>query len=357
MFSQVPVFVTEAHLATMRKAVSALERSLRSPAFANAALAEAPAVGRIDPGTPGVLYGFDFHLGAEGPKLIEINTNAGGAMLNVLLGQTQRACCVELDGLVPAASDPQVLVDMFRREWQRFRRGAPLSRIAIVDESPESQYLYPEFVLFRDAFVGAGIDAVIADPSALDLDGVDLVYNRLTDFYFANHPRLRAAYEERRVLVTPHPYGHALFASKHNLVRLCDEGLLATLPEEDRATLRAIVPAAERVRPSDGERLWAARKGLFFKPAHGFGSKAAYRGDKVTRGTFAEILAGDYIAQALVPPSERTVDVDGAMKPLKVDIRAYAYEGAVQLFAARLYSGQTTNFRTQGGGFAPVFST
>ena len=40
---------------------------------------------------------------------------------------------------------------------------------------------------------------------------------------------------------------------------------------------------------------------------------------------------------------------------LKVDIRAYAYAGEIQLLAARLYTGQTTNFRTSGGGFAPVF--
>jgi hypothetical protein len=30
------------------------------------------------------------------------------------------------------------------------------------------------------------------------------------------------------------------------------------------------------------------------------------------------------------------------------------YEGQVQLVMARLYQGQTTNFRTVGGGFALV---
>jgi hypothetical protein len=32
------------------------------------------------------------------------------------------------------------------------------------------------------------------------------------------------------------------------------------------------------------------------------------------------------------------------------------YDAAVQLITARLYQGQTTNFRTSGGGFAPVFT-
>ena len=34
----------------------------------------------------------------------------------------------------------------------------------------------------------------------------------------------------------------------------------------------------------------------------------------------------------------------------------YVYRGDVQLVTARLYRGQTTNFRTPGGGFAPVLA-
>lgn len=45
----------------------------------------------------------------------------------------------------------------------------------------------------------------------------------------------------------------------------------------------------------------------------------------------------------------------GASEPLKFDVRNYVYEDAVQWVAARLYQGQTTNFRTPGGGFAPVY--
>lgn len=40
-----------------------------------------------------------------------------------------------------------------------------------------------------------------------------------------------------------------------------------------------------------------------------------------------------------------------------MDLRNYVYDGEVQLLVARLYQGQTTNFRTQGGGFAPVLTT
>ena len=61
-----------------------------------------------------------------------------------------------------------------------------------------------------------------------------------------------------------------------------------------------------------------------------------------------------YVAQAIVAPSERHTAV--AVPPLKVDLRCYAYQGQALLFAARLYQGQTTNFRTAGGGFAPVLT-
>ena len=47
--------------------------------------------------------------------------------------------------------------------------------------------------------------------------------------------------------------------------------------------------------------------------------------------------------------------VDGVEQDFKVDLRNYVYRGAVQLVSARLYRGQTTNFRTPGGGFAAVF--
>ena len=67
-----------------------------------------------------------------------------------------------------------------------------------------------------------------------------------------------------------------------------------------------------------------------------------------------EILAGDFVAQALVPPGTREIEINGVPTELKFDLRAYTYNGQIQLLAARLYAGQTTNFRTPGGGFAPV---
>jgi hypothetical protein len=38
-------------------------------------------------------------------------------------------------------------------------------------------------------------------------------------------------------------------------------------------------------------------------------------------------------------------------------VRLYTYAGEVLLAAARIYQGQATNFRTPGGGFAPILVT
>ena len=102
------------------------------------------------------------------------------------------------------------------------------------------------------------------------------------------------------------------------------------------------------------QELWQARKSLFFKPAGGCGSKAVYRGDKLTKGVWAEIIQGGYVAQRFVAPSERMVKLDGTPESRKTDVRLYVYNGQMLLTAVRLIRGKRRIFRTPGGGFAPV---
>lgn len=123
-------------------------------------------------------------------------------------------------------------------------------------------------------------------------------------------------------------------------------------------TIRVLLDGIPRTVPvaaGSDARWWSERKQWFFKPARGFGSRGSYRGDKLTRGAFAEILQGGYVAQQVVPPSERWLAGEPEKRALKLDLRNYVYAGETQLIAARLYQGQTTNFRTPGGGFAPVY--
>jgi hypothetical protein len=139
---------------------------------------------------------------------------------------------------------------------------------------------------------------------------------------------------------------------------LREEALLeaAGLDADDRTHLLQSIPPTEIVDPEAVDALWRRRRQLFFKPIDGYGSKAAYRGDKLTRATFDHILAHRYVAQAIAPTSTRRVVTDGVESDLRVDIRNYCQSGVTLLRAARLYRGQTTNFRTPGGGFAPVLT-
>ena len=372
LFSASAVFVSRAEVERMAALIHAVESVVALPEYRSTVLSWAPAIARIDHGTRGVFLSYDFHLGPAGPQLIEINTNAGGALLNAVLARAQRACCDKVRhltvGPVNLTTLEQTLFDMFLSEWRLQRGAQQLFSVAIVDDGPAQQYLFPEFILFEQLFKQRGLACFIADPNELSYrDGslwrgdlrIDLVYNRLTDFSLERpeHASLRAAYVDGAVVLTPHPRAHALYADKRNLALLTDHEQLGAwgVPDSVRNILRAGIPATVLIESDDAERIWAERRKLFFKPVSGFGSKAAYRGDKLTRRAWSEILAGQYVAQETVPPSERRLRVAGEEVSLKLDMRNYVYNGAIQLLSARLYRGQTTNFRTPGGGFAPVF--
>jgi len=360
LFAALPVFVSREHVDAMAEVVRAVETVVALPAY-RAALAWAPGIAGFDPGARGVFMGCDFHVGALGPRLIEINTNAGGAMLNAVLGRAQRACCKEIEmlvnGPIPAAELEETFMDMFAAEWHASGREGLPKRIAIVDDDPEQQFLYPEFLLFAHLFRRFGIDAAVIPPAQFD-GSFDLIYNRLTDFALEapEHTALRAAYLSGAAVVTPHPRAHALYADKRNLSLLADADRLRSWGVEASVvqTLVNGIARTELVSRAAADRLWTARRKLFFKPALGYGSKAAYRGDKLTRRVWEEILAGEYVAQEFVLPGARQI---GPQSGMKADVRNYVYAGKVQLLAARLYQGQTTNFRTPGGGFAPVLTT
>lgn len=344
----------------MDDTVAAVEAAVALPAYRQAVLARGPEAVQFDPGARGVFVGYDFHLGEAGPQLIEINTNAGGALLNAKLARAVR-------GAEADERREQAMVEMFREEWRLGRGGRPLRNIVIVDDVPAAQYLYPEFLLFRALFRRHGLAAEIADAADLAYrDGIlwlgalpcDLVYNRLTDFALEEprHDALRRAYLDGAALLTPHPRAHALYADKRNFALLTDPCRMRDFgaPPALAEALRRGIPATVEVTPDNAGGLWRQRRHLFFKPAGGYGGKGAYRGEKLTRRVWQEIQDGGYVAQDYVAPSECEQGAGGARASLKVDFRLYTYAGSTQLIAARLYRGQTTNFRTPLGGFAPV---
>ena len=231
LFSSGPVFLSSRDFADMVAVVAAIEAAAASPTYQAAVLEWAPAIARPDFGPRGAFMGYDFHLGGDGPKLIEVNTNAGGAFVNAFLARAQTACCREAEGAIGApliAEFEPAVWRMFLAEWNLQGRAKQPRTIALVDDRPQEQYLYPEFLIAQRFFERQGLKAWIVDPTHLQFaegklryegEAIDLVYNRLVDFSLdaVEHEALRNAYLAGAVVVTPNPRNHALFADKRNL--------------------------------------------------------------------------------------------------------------------------------------------
>ncbi len=363
LIAPVAVLLDPAQAGPVTAAVSAIHRALSHPAVRCAALALARARGlaglKVHPG----ILGFDFHLTADGPRLIEINTNPGGLLIAAAHARAVRACRPELCGL-PTGDLP--LDHLEQQVGQVFAAADPkATAIAIVDDAPAGQHLYPEFLLYRRLFQALGRAAWILDPRELSFvggslrccgDAIALVYNRLTDFMLTapEHAALAAAWRAGAVRLIPDPPAHAVYSDKRLLSLLCDfEALRALgLPEADAASVAQAVPRTAIASTETWGELWERRRNLFFKPVKGYAGKAAYRGDKISRTTWESLHAEDYVVQDFTPAPRLRLPCGGG---LKADLRAFARDGRVVLLAARLYEGQITNFRTPGGGFAPVF--
>ncbi len=334
LFSNVEISLSPTNFEIIKKVIEKVENLLKTPEY-------------IAGKTNGVFMSYDFHIKEKGPQLIEINTNAGGGALFYTHLES-----LEVKNYFPGLK--QYIVSMFESEWQKFNSGdmsKKLKTIAIVDENPVTQFLYSEFIIIQKILKDVGYEVFILNPKDLQFaDGIltfngiqiDLVYNRLTDFYFEKPESkvLKEAYESRRVLITPNPLHHKTFANKSNFISL-----------SQNENLKENVPETILVTENNKIRLWNERKENFFKPISGSGSRAVYCGEKITTRVWNETIDGSYIAQKCTKAS-RILNSKG--KEMRYDVRFFTYGGEIFFMFARLYSGQATNFRTEGGGFATV---
>lgn len=361
--AQTDVTVSAIDIWRMDEVVAAVHQVASTPAWQAAALAEAAPIAREQrQRVKGLFTGFDFHLTPSGPKLIEINTNAGGAFYGALIDQTS------WNGGNPDAhplgSWAQTFVRHFRNEWQLAGEGR-LRAVAIVDDNPEEQFLKMEFELAARMLRDAGIPATVADPRELTFRDsrlwhgalqIDLVYNRLTSFNLdrPEDAAIRDALRAGAAVVSPDPRTHALLACKRNLSLLGDDTFLrdAGVEGATRQTLTEAIPRTIALTSANAADFWTNRAQYYFKPMSGFGSRAVYDGAKLTAATWTTIAARpDYVAQTRVEAPR--VAVQGH-EPMRYDVRTFAYGAAPFMRLARIYRGQTTNFRTPGGGFAAV---
>jgi len=306
-----------------------------------------PESARIPTNWPSVLMGFDFHLTPTGPKLIEINNNAGG----LYIGNGEwlpQSTMPEMQGTLP-----QRLVAMFPSAWQN---------IAIMDEDIEQQYMYPEMCAYAELLRRQGRGVFLASPGDMHLrsDGlycaderIDAIYNRHTDFYLEGTALadIRAAYERGQVVINPHPRSYALIGDKTRMADWWRTGLLERCVNADEMKLiRDVTPETRQLADMDAETAWSERKDWVFKPTARHGGKGVLMGRSMSRVRFAALDVSETIAQRIVPASE----IEIAGRTLKLDLRLFMHGENLIALAGRVWQGQVTNFREPGSGWVAL---
>lgn len=348
------VGLPEFHKAHIRNCVSALEKIRTDNRYPDLVLSDAFKARVSNPGNRSVFMGYDFYLEPEGPRLIEINTNAAGALVVALMN--------DYHGVTPLSEQIECLFTMFKSELRLAGKSDKPRHVIITDELPLEQRTYFEFSLFQRFFEECGWSASIEDITSLSFDeasstlftkdgkAVDLVYNRSCDFQLETPvtKTLYQAWRAKAVCVTPNPYDYMLLADKDRLVDFSKPEFVVQfgLSETEKSSLSIAVPSAILVQGYDKDALWAMRKKLFFKPARSFGSKACYKGESISKKVFEHVIASEYIAQ---PYFEAPLH-----EGYKYDIRTYVYADSIQQYGSRLFKGQVMNFQTEGGGFGAV---
>ncbi len=331
----------------MRSFVRTMWRLKQNPDYLAGLTSELPQAAGIKSKTPSVLMGYDFHLTPDGPKLIEINNNAGG----LYMGDERWLPQPELSEWHEPLTAR--LCSMFPTAWRS---------IAIMDEDVTRQYMYPEMLAYAKLLGSEGRKVFVVSPEAIGIrpDGLyvgdvrlDAIYNRHTDFYLEHHDlaHIRKAYEGNLVQLNPHPHSYALLGDKGRMVNWWTKGFLdAFLPQEDVRFIRHIVPESRRLKNVSPDTIWHERKQWVFKPAARHGGKGVVLGKAMSRKRFAVLVPEETILQRYVPPG--TVNLEG-MK-FKLDVRLYTQGSRLLAVAGRIWQGQMTNFRSEGSGWVSL---
>ncbi|NOT86070.1 MAG: hypothetical protein HOP02_15100 [Methylococcaceae bacterium] len=352
------VLLVRRDLREMIALVRVLYQLSKQPTYVERLKDSIPNDAKYDPVNDSVLMGYDFHLSASGPKLIEVNNNAGGLWL---AWQAQHPNTRGFGGKLQTN-----LVAMFLREyalWRGINNARPRA-IAIIDQQPLTQFLYAEMQAFAALLNDYNLTTFILDPSALTASAsglhyqgtpIDLIYNRHCDFYLQSTElaHVRKAWLQKQLCLTPNPHTYALLADKQRMIHWSTpEGLRALpLSVTARHLLERSMPKTRLFATQNAQQIWQQRKHWVFKPDTAYASKGVYLGKKITTTKFAELDPAATLIQEYIPPSIFTAP-DG--QAYKTDFRLFVYQQRILSVAARLYQGQVTNLRTESGGFAQV---
>ena len=243
-----------------------------------------------------------------------------------------------------------------------------------MDEQIPRQKMYMEFLMYQELLNSWGWPCTLQEAGNLKPptptgevftskgQKINMIYNRLCDFYFEKFSFLKQVFLKQQTLISPGPGEYLLLADKHRLCEWCSESFLNTLPlnkEEKKWIQKSVLPAG-KITDLPAEKLWHQRRSLFFKPFRGYGGRGVYNGKSITKKTFARLMEeGGIYQKTLQAPVWEEEGAQGnppttPPRRWKYDIRAYAYKNQVSLMVARVYQGQVTNFKAPQSGFAAL---
>jgi hypothetical protein len=300
-----------------------------------------------------LILSYDVHPTADGPVLIEVNTNAGGILTAIEAARHGNECC---PGWERGLLEQRVLA-LFRRDLLG-DDAESTGVVAIVDDRLASQALLAEMHALADLIRLHARQVLVVDTAELAYtEGrlwhghtvIDRVYWRSTDFLLTDpvHAPIRGAMEEGAIVIAPTPDAYRAIADKQRFVEWSREPELS----RDEATGVAFRIAETSLLSSRPVAEWYRdRDQWVFKPTLGHASRGVYVGKSISRQKLASLPAEAYLAQRYAP--HPVVARDGA--EWKYDVRFFADRGQVIGATARVFQGQVVGMRTPGSGFAPI---
>ena len=308
-----------------------------------------------DPGADArpLLLSYDVHPTADGPVLIEINTNAGGVLSAIAAASQVNDCCAQWEQDVLHGR----LLELFRRDLLG-SEPQHAGVVAIVDDALATQPLLGEMQALAVMMRGEGADVRVLDAAELRYHAgrlrhgdtaIDRVYWRSTDFMLdePRHEAVRRAVTEGTTTLSPSPQAYRAIADKQRFVEWSRQ------PELARDTASGLHFCIAETVPMNSRLLeawYAERKQWVFKPVSGYASRGVYVGKSISRQKLAELPVDDYLAQRYAPHPQ--LDRNGEL--WKYDIRFFADRGQIIGVAARVFQGQVVGLSAPGSGFAPI---
>ena len=359
---------------------------VRLCAFLGTPAAEVPWVS-VDPGEPDVVWSrLDAFLTPEGPRFIEINSDApagfgySDAMAAVfqelpVFQSFARKRPVRYEPSGPALVDAVVA-------FGRGRSATVRPRIAIVDWADVRTRADQE--ILKGVFEGRGFQCALEDPRELSFrEGrllapsgpIDLVYRR------AVLSELVQRADEVRAFVDAYESGLVPFVNtfrcrlsedKAFFAVLSDEAFAGLLTNEERTLVDRLVPwtrkMAERHTRRAGREVDLVphvlenRAGLVLKPAHGYGGNQVFVGDETEPSAWEtavmSALGAPWVVQERVSIPEESFPVfeQGTMAfaSLKVNTNPFYVRGARSGAVTRCSRSSVINV-SAGGGSIPTF--